>query len=80
LKAYKNTYNGISAFSASTKVVVSNSAFVDNAWGLTANMVPSGSEHDEHISEIADNTLYGSSLSPDCPQESNGGFCFKKDK
>jgi len=80
---YKCLFNGIEAFSPSTKVVVSNSVMVDNLMGMTANMVPGpDGEYADHISEILDNTLYGNSISPDCPKilGPDGGFCFKKDK
>ena len=77
---YKNYYNGIASFTAATKRIISNSIILDNAMGMCVNSVPSGSEYDEHISQIEDNYLFGASISPDCPQEKNGGFCFKKDK
>lgn len=79
-KGYKNTYNGIAAFAPSSKVVFSHSLILDNAWGMVANPVPSGSEYDDHTAEIRNNVIYGSSISDDCPDNGNGGFCFKKDK
>jgi hypothetical protein len=53
---------------------------VDNQYGFGMNIVPSGSEYDEHIMQIDDNFIHGESLSPDCPENGNGGYCYKFDK
>lgn len=51
---------------------------IDNKFGLVNNPVPVDGVYSEHVATIVENTIYGNSMSPDCPED--GGFCWRLDK
>jgi len=54
---------------------------IDNAMGFGANIVPgSVGVYGDHVVQMQDNIIIGESLAPDCPQNKEGGYCFKIDK
>lgn len=49
--------------------------------GFGANIVPgSVGVYGDHVVQMQDNIIIGESLAPDCPQNKEGGYCFKIDK
>jgi len=80
--AYKCYYQGAFAYPKSKTVVMSNMIMVDNKEGFGANIVNGNDEYDfetTHIT-IKDSIAYGESPLPDCPQNGNGGYCYRFDK
>jgi hypothetical protein len=79
--AYKNYYTGSFEFDKTYKVIQSRMTMIDNQAGFGANIVPGGTDlHRDAIMQFEDNVIIGETISPDCPQEGKGGFCFISDK
>lgn len=74
---YKNYYMGATSWSKTNKVIFSGMTMLDNFYGFGPNIVPgSNGEYGEHTMQVQDNIIIGETLSPDCPQDGEGGFCF----
>lgn len=51
---------------------------IDNRLGVGVGMAAVGpAEYLEMGAYIVDSKIYGESPAHDCPQEGNGGYCFK---
>lgn len=78
---YKLYYMGAAAFPKTNKIIFSGMTMIDNQYGFGPNMVPGTvGDYGEHVMQLQDNVIIGESLAPDCPQNKQGGYCFKFDK
>jgi len=79
--AYKCTYMGAASYQKTDKLIFTGMTMIDNVKGFGAHIAPtSAGDYGEHTVQISDNIIIGESLAPDCPQEKEGGYCFKFDK
>lgn len=81
-KAYKCYYQGVIAYPSTRRVVLRDLTSVDNREGFGANIDNGGNEYDLDNVEIVikNSKAYGEYGSPDCPQNGQGGFCFRTPK
>ena len=74
--AYKCSHSGVTSFQKTHMTVASNMLLVDNHFSLAMlNICPSDYAENEIV--VRDSSFYGDSISPDCPQDGEGGFCYK---
>lgn len=76
---YKNTKVGvIFQDKAPLNVVFRNMTGIDNALGLSVGAGHNEeTEYNDNTCELHDSKIYGESPIPDCPQDGEGGYCFK---
>lgn len=72
--AYKITVAAVNSFQVTHKTVLSHMTLVDNHYGFAINIV-CPDDYAENEIVINDSYMYGESISPDCPQNGEGGFC-----
>lgn len=79
---YKCWYLGAFAYPDDTPVRMTNIQAIDNRNGFGAQIANKGTEYrtDRTDIEFNDIFVFGETDSPDCPQEGQGGFCFKVHK
>jgi len=51
---------------------------IDNILGLTVAAGHALTEYNNNTAQLHDSRIYGESPMPDCPQNGEGGYCFKK--
>lgn len=77
--AYKLSVAAVNSFQVTAKTVLSHMTLVDNHYGFAVNIVCPG-DYAENEIVINDSYMYGESISPDCPQNGEGGFCHTGSK
>lgn len=59
-------------------VIFKNMTGIDNALGLSVGSAHGEStENNNNTMQLHDSRIYGESPLPDCPQNGEGGYCFK---
>jgi hypothetical protein len=76
---YKLLNSAVGSFFRTTKIIAANMNLVDNAIGFAINVVcPSDYAETEIV--LRNNYIGAATISPDCPQDGNGGFCYSVGK